>query len=259
MTGILTDPGIGSTSSVGAISWADLLTALADVEGNNHTPTGYICSPTISNDLNALTSGDGSNSAALWQGPPPGVDKLERFVHVEHAGHRHFDGRLHPRDSRSEARRPGSSSPPPAAMRSRSTRCSSRSLGVATLASRDGGGLPRSGRRDHLIRIPAARSRRELFPPHVRFAAGRGAFLFRGICNGECTAIQQGCWVRHDYACGSRSGGPPRLFWSVRAILIPAESFTVEGSGTPDAAITISLTTSTPTLVEGRFVTEPTA
>jgi HK97 family phage major capsid protein len=80
MTGILTDPGIGSTSGIGVIQWADLLTALADIEGNNHTPTSYICSPTISNDLNALTSGDGSNSAALWQGPPPGVDKLERFV-----------------------------------------------------------------------------------------------------------------------------------------------------------------------------------
>jgi HK97 family phage major capsid protein len=80
MMGIITNPSIGSTGSVGAIAWGDLLTALAGIEASNFTPNAYMVDPTISNDLNALTSGDGANSAALWQGPPPGVDKLERLV-----------------------------------------------------------------------------------------------------------------------------------------------------------------------------------
>jgi hypothetical protein len=37
------------------------------------------------------------------------------------------------------------------------------------------------------------------------------------------------------------------------------DGFIVEGSGTPDAAITIALTTSIPVLVEGRYITEATA
>lgn len=80
MTGILLTPGIGSTGSIGAIAWADLLAAQVAIQALNHEPNGYIVSPTIAGDLNALTSGDGTNSAALWQGPPPGVADLARFV-----------------------------------------------------------------------------------------------------------------------------------------------------------------------------------
>jgi HK97 family phage major capsid protein len=80
MQGLISNPNIGSTGSVGVISWSDLLTALAGIEASNFTPNAYVVHPTISNDLNALTSGDGSTSAAMWQGPPPGVDRLERLV-----------------------------------------------------------------------------------------------------------------------------------------------------------------------------------
>jgi HK97 family phage major capsid protein len=80
MQGVVTNPNIGSTGSVGAIAWADLLTALSGIEAANFTPNAYMVHPSVSNDLNALTSGDGANSAALWQGPPPGVDRLERLV-----------------------------------------------------------------------------------------------------------------------------------------------------------------------------------
>ena len=80
MTGILNYPGIGSTGSIGAIAWGDLLAAQVAIQALNHEPNGYIVSPTIAGDLNALTSGDGTNAAALWQGPPPGVSDLTRYV-----------------------------------------------------------------------------------------------------------------------------------------------------------------------------------
>jgi len=80
MLGILNKSGIGTTGSVGAIAWADLLTALEGIETANHTASAYVVNPAIAKDLNALTSGDGTNSAANWQGPPPGVDTLQRFV-----------------------------------------------------------------------------------------------------------------------------------------------------------------------------------
>ena len=79
-TGLLNFAGIGSTGSVGAIAWEDLLTALTAIETANHTPTAWIVSPTIKGDLAALTSGDGTNSAKLWLPAPPDVAALNRFV-----------------------------------------------------------------------------------------------------------------------------------------------------------------------------------
>lgn len=72
--------GIGSTGSVGAIAWSDVHGAVTAVRALNHEPTGYVLHPTIAGDLDILTSGDGTNSAALWQGPPPSLDDISRHV-----------------------------------------------------------------------------------------------------------------------------------------------------------------------------------
>jgi HK97 family phage major capsid protein len=80
MAGVAVTPGVSSTSSVGPISWIDLVTAVTTLQASNFEPNCYVASPTIAGDLNALQSGDGATSAALWQGPPPGVDQLQRYV-----------------------------------------------------------------------------------------------------------------------------------------------------------------------------------
>lgn len=71
--------GVGSTGSVGAITWEDLHAAAVGIKTANHDPNAYILHPTIAGDCDIITSGDGSNSAKLWLGPPPSVAPLERY------------------------------------------------------------------------------------------------------------------------------------------------------------------------------------
>lgn len=78
--GLATYDGIGATGSVGGITWEDLQTAVVDIQTHNGQPNAYIASPTIAGDLAALTSGDGTNSAKLWLGPPPNVAPLSQFI-----------------------------------------------------------------------------------------------------------------------------------------------------------------------------------
>jgi len=72
--------GIGSTGSVTAIAWSDIHNAATAVRALNHRPNAYVLHPTIAGDLDVLTSGDGSSSAALWLGNPPSIDNIERHV-----------------------------------------------------------------------------------------------------------------------------------------------------------------------------------
>lgn len=53
---------------------------MVDLWGQNFEPNAYVTSPTIAGDLDAITSGDGTNSAKLWLGPPPPVEPLTRYV-----------------------------------------------------------------------------------------------------------------------------------------------------------------------------------
>jgi HK97 family phage major capsid protein len=69
-----------ATGSVGAILWTDIHSSATTVRVANHTPNAYLVHPSNAGALDILTSGDGSNSAALWQGPPPSLDGIARHV-----------------------------------------------------------------------------------------------------------------------------------------------------------------------------------
>jgi HK97 family phage major capsid protein len=78
--GITSTSGVGSTASVGAIAWEDFHNAVIGVRESNYNPNAIVVHPTILGDAQILTSGDGTNSAKLWLGPPPslaGVDFLQ--------------------------------------------------------------------------------------------------------------------------------------------------------------------------------------
>lgn len=77
--GLLNYTGVESTDSIGAIEWEDLHAAAVEVRGRNFEPTGYICSPTIAGDLDLITSGDGTNAAKMWLGPPPSLTQVPRY------------------------------------------------------------------------------------------------------------------------------------------------------------------------------------
>ena len=78
--GVLNYKDVNATDSVGAIAWEDVHAAKVEVENGNFTPTGYICSPNIGGDLDLITSGDGTNAAKLWLGPPPSLNRVPRFT-----------------------------------------------------------------------------------------------------------------------------------------------------------------------------------
>jgi HK97 family phage major capsid protein len=75
-----TASGISETGSVGAIAWEDLSAAVTDIQTSNFEPNAYVLHPDIAGDLAVLTSGDGTNSAKLWLGPPPNVAPLTQLV-----------------------------------------------------------------------------------------------------------------------------------------------------------------------------------
>jgi HK97 family phage major capsid protein len=78
--GIANYPRVGTTGSIGAIAWEDVHTAATGVRAANGEPNAWVAHPTIAGDLEILTSGDGTNSAKLWLGPPPGVAELAKFT-----------------------------------------------------------------------------------------------------------------------------------------------------------------------------------
>ncbi len=71
--------GIGETGSVAAIAWEDIHNAVVGVQMANFEPNAYIINPDIAGDLSILASGDGTNSAKMWLGPPPGVAPLTQL------------------------------------------------------------------------------------------------------------------------------------------------------------------------------------
>jgi HK97 family phage major capsid protein len=77
--GLTINADIGSTSSVGAIAWEDISTAIEGVRAANFEPTAYICSPAIVKDLSVLAGGDGSTTSKAWLGPPSDVAELQRY------------------------------------------------------------------------------------------------------------------------------------------------------------------------------------
>lgn len=76
--GITTDSSVvdTGTSSTGAILWDDFHAGAVAVRERNYEPNAVILHPTILGDAQLLKSGDGTNSAALWLGPPPSVANL---------------------------------------------------------------------------------------------------------------------------------------------------------------------------------------
>jgi len=77
LSGLDQNSDIGSTASVAAIAYEDILTAAVDIQGNNFSPGSYIISPTIAGDLDALQSSGGGE----WLGSPPGiVQDMNRVV-----------------------------------------------------------------------------------------------------------------------------------------------------------------------------------
>ena len=76
---IASHPKINETSSIGTLGWENLNTAVVTLLNRNGGPTSYICNPTQAGELSILTSGNGTNAAKLWLGPPPLVEPLTQF------------------------------------------------------------------------------------------------------------------------------------------------------------------------------------
>lgn len=72
--------GFSETTSVGAIAWEDLATAVETLQLANHQPTGIILGPSSQSDLALSTTGDGSTAAKQWLAAPPNVTNLPRYV-----------------------------------------------------------------------------------------------------------------------------------------------------------------------------------
>jgi HK97 family phage major capsid protein len=82
ITGLVNSAAIttAQTGSVGAIDWTDLVVAATAIRTGNFEPNAYIASPTIAGDLDLIVSGDGTNSARMWLGPPPAISGVTRQV-----------------------------------------------------------------------------------------------------------------------------------------------------------------------------------
>lgn len=64
---------ISETAASGAITWPKVATAATNVKVANHTPTGGVLAPAMHDALMNQASGDGTNSAKLWQTAPPSL------------------------------------------------------------------------------------------------------------------------------------------------------------------------------------------
>ncbi|HUP82226.1 MAG TPA: phage major capsid protein [Pirellula sp.] len=71
--GLAGDINISETTSSGAITWAKVATAGTTVRVANHVPSGLVTYPTLQDALLNQASGDGTNSAKLWQDAPPSL------------------------------------------------------------------------------------------------------------------------------------------------------------------------------------------
>ena len=78
--GLLNDPNINSTTVGGAATWESVAGGVEAIQTRDFEPTGWIVHPTIAHDLSVLTTGDGTNSAKNWLGPPPHVAPLTKLV-----------------------------------------------------------------------------------------------------------------------------------------------------------------------------------
>lgn len=80
MIGLAVHEGVGKTESVGAVDWLDLHDGVVEIQNANGEPNAYISSPTIRGDLATLTTGDGTNAAKTWLGPPATVAPLSPYT-----------------------------------------------------------------------------------------------------------------------------------------------------------------------------------
>ena len=71
--GLASDTAITETASSGAITWPKVASASTNVKVANHVPTGCVLYPTLGDALMDQASGDGTNSAKLWQQAPPSL------------------------------------------------------------------------------------------------------------------------------------------------------------------------------------------
>ncbi len=77
--GLLTQPNIAETGTVGTLAWSHLQTAVTGIRNSNIEPNAYLVSPTTQNRLASLTTGDGTNAAKNWLPPPSNVAAVDQF------------------------------------------------------------------------------------------------------------------------------------------------------------------------------------
>lgn len=79
MHGLIGHSDVETSDASGAIAWSHLAEAVEGVWTANREPNAFILHPSIASDLATLTSGDGTNSAELWQTAPPSVAPLTQL------------------------------------------------------------------------------------------------------------------------------------------------------------------------------------
>lgn len=77
--GILVNPDIGKTGSIGAVDWTDISAALLKVRENNHEPTAAIMSPANLEALQTIDAGNGTDSTRAWLMEPASVSGRSLF------------------------------------------------------------------------------------------------------------------------------------------------------------------------------------
>jgi len=76
-TGILNQPAINATGSIGAIDWLDVSTAATLVRNANHEPNAAIMNTEVHDDLFTIATGDGTNSARGWLSAPETLKNIQ--------------------------------------------------------------------------------------------------------------------------------------------------------------------------------------
>jgi HK97 family phage major capsid protein len=75
LLGLLNQPGIGSTDSVGQLAWADVHAAAVAVRSANFEPNAYIISPVNAGVLDLVQATD----SGVWLGPPASLNGVQRL------------------------------------------------------------------------------------------------------------------------------------------------------------------------------------
>lgn len=79
--GIVNHPGVNTITSVGAVTYDDLLDAIQKVEEDNHEPRAFVISPAVKNTLGKLVVNSETNH---YVSPlPPDVSELRRLVSTQ--------------------------------------------------------------------------------------------------------------------------------------------------------------------------------